>query len=284
VADAALRAGANDRQVDRNHRQHARREIERQAAEEHQEQDGNRAAALEHALVPHAALGVANEGEKVCCAEVAAGAAEHGEVIELGQVGGGVRGPWRRLLGSGRPGRVRFFAATERDAIEQLRRVGIRRNRRGRGNHVERPFHVGGDRCVAQVGVAGLIAQMCGHVDRALRDIRSERQTDPDQELALEHGERLVLPGLCEIDRRRKDDFVPGDAGRDVDAEHGRNQRRVARFVRLRVQSFGERHLQGEADAVPGADRGAFDEGRDFGARAAELCIRSACDRTHREQ
>ena len=101
---------------------------------------------------------------------------------------------------------------------------------------------------------------MRGHVDRALRDVRSERQTDADQELALEHGERLVLPGLREIDRGRKDDFVPGDAGGDVDREHGRNQRRVARLVRLRVQPFGERHLQGDADAAPGADRGAFDE------------------------
>src|SRR4029453_16898000 len=133
VADAALRAGPDDRQVDRNHRQHARREIERQAAEKHQEQDGNRAAALEHALVLHAALGVANEGEEVRCAEVAAGAAEYGEVIELGQVGGGVGGPWRRLLGSGRPWRVRLFAATERDAIEELRRVGIRGERGGGG-------------------------------------------------------------------------------------------------------------------------------------------------------
>ena len=37
-----LGAGADDRQVDRNHRQHARRQVEREAADEHDEEDGER--------------------------------------------------------------------------------------------------------------------------------------------------------------------------------------------------------------------------------------------------
>ena len=46
-----LRAGADDRKVDRDHRQHARREVEREAAEEHEQQDGERPAAFEPALL-----------------------------------------------------------------------------------------------------------------------------------------------------------------------------------------------------------------------------------------
>ena len=43
-----LRSGANDRQVDGNHRQHARREVEREAAEQNEHQDHQRSATLEH--------------------------------------------------------------------------------------------------------------------------------------------------------------------------------------------------------------------------------------------
>ena len=46
-----LRAGADDREVDRDHRQHARREIQRQAAEKDEQQDRERSAALEESLL-----------------------------------------------------------------------------------------------------------------------------------------------------------------------------------------------------------------------------------------
>ena len=49
---AGLGAGADDRQVDRDHRQHARRQVQRQAAQEHNQQDRQRSAAFEQARAP----------------------------------------------------------------------------------------------------------------------------------------------------------------------------------------------------------------------------------------
>ena len=82
-ARAGLRAGADDGDVDRDHRQHARRQVQREAADEHEQQDGERAAALEHAALFHAGFGVADERQEVVDAEVAARRAEDLEAVEF---------------------------------------------------------------------------------------------------------------------------------------------------------------------------------------------------------
>src|SRR5215203_423424 len=58
------RARANDRKVDGDHREHARRQIQREAAEEHEKHDRQRSAPFEPTLPPHALLGVAHEREE----------------------------------------------------------------------------------------------------------------------------------------------------------------------------------------------------------------------------
>ena len=73
-ARPASGAGADDREVDRNHRQHARREVEREAAEEHEQQDRERPAAFEQSLLLDAGLRVSNERQEIVACDVAAGA------------------------------------------------------------------------------------------------------------------------------------------------------------------------------------------------------------------
>jgi hypothetical protein len=78
--------------IARNHRQHARGQVERQAAEQDEQQDRERTVPLEHAALPHAALGVVDELEEIGRALVAAGRAGHLEAVERGEVGGRGRG------------------------------------------------------------------------------------------------------------------------------------------------------------------------------------------------
>ena len=86
AARLRLRAGADDRQVDRDHRQDARRQVQREAAEQHEQQNGERAAPFEQAARLDAGLGVANEREEVGRAEVAARRAGDREAVEEGGV------------------------------------------------------------------------------------------------------------------------------------------------------------------------------------------------------
>ena len=82
MSPARLRAGADDREVDGNHRQHAGREIEREAAEKHQRDDRDRATALEHATARNAGLGVLDEGEELRGVHVAAVRPDHRELVD----------------------------------------------------------------------------------------------------------------------------------------------------------------------------------------------------------
>ena len=70
-----------------NHRQHAGREVEREPAEQDDQQDGERSAAVEKPLRGDALFGVADELEKVAAPDVAAGRAEHVESLEPGDGG-----------------------------------------------------------------------------------------------------------------------------------------------------------------------------------------------------
>ena len=98
AARLRLRAGADDRQVDRNHRQDARRQVEREAAEQHEQQNGERAAAFEHAARLDARFRVANEREKVGRALVSARRAGDREVVEQRRISPPDRRRRRRWL------------------------------------------------------------------------------------------------------------------------------------------------------------------------------------------
>ncbi len=96
----SLRTGADDRQVDGNHRQHARRQVERQAAEKHEREDGERSLAFEEPGLLDAAFGVADELQERVLVHVPAGRAEDIELVEeLDDIG--------RQVAVGRPSRLR---------------------------------------------------------------------------------------------------------------------------------------------------------------------------------
>jgi hypothetical protein len=82
---AGLGAGADDRQVDRHHRQHAGREIEGEAADEDDQQDRQRTTPLQHALLRHAGFGVTHELQEIVGGQVASRGALHAETIEGAQ-------------------------------------------------------------------------------------------------------------------------------------------------------------------------------------------------------
>jgi hypothetical protein len=69
---AGLRAGADDRQVDGNHRQNARRQVEREPADEHQQENRERPAALEQTALMHPVLGVVHLPQELAGAHVPA--------------------------------------------------------------------------------------------------------------------------------------------------------------------------------------------------------------------
>ncbi len=78
----SLRPGADDREVDGNHRQHARRQVQRQAAEKHEREDGERSLAFEEPGLLDSAFGVADELQERILVHVSARRAEHIELVE----------------------------------------------------------------------------------------------------------------------------------------------------------------------------------------------------------
>ena len=94
---AGLRARADDRQVDRDHRQHAGRQVQRQPAEQDDDEDRQRSPAFEQSLLRDALLGVVDELQEVVSAPISAGCRQHGEVVQSRRNGSRVRGRgWRR--------------------------------------------------------------------------------------------------------------------------------------------------------------------------------------------
>ena len=97
-----------------------------------------------------------------------------------------------------------------------------------------------------------LVTKAHRHLERARRNSRRKRELDADRKRPLEHGERLIHTDLLEIDRRRKHHFLHGDAHRRINRQLGRDQIRVARFVRLDVEAFGKADRQRAAQCVTG--------------------------------
>ena len=112
---------------------------------------------------------------------------------------------------------------------------------------VERPLRVGGGRRVAEVRVARLIAQVRAARRSSRRRARARsraarRSRTPLEDRAAADPGRPAS-GRSTAERRSRH----RDAGRRVDGQLGRNQQRIARLVRLGVQPFGQRHLEGDA-------------------------------------
>ena len=284
LARAGLRAGADDGEVDRNHRQHARREVQREAADEHEQQDRDGPAPLEHPLLADAVLGVMDEGEKVAARQVPEGRALFGEAVERRDLGVGRRaglktcpyvriGPEARtrpcvLTASSCGGtaiRSRPCTRAEGDAAEHV----LVRRHRSRTADRERPsrFRARGD--VAHRFVARLVAQPCWHSDLSRPDAGVYLEDDADGELALEHAEWLIGAALLQVGGLRKDDLSDRDAGGQRliggrHRQHDRDQHRVAWRVRVHVVAVRQLHTESDVNLGTWSDRVGFDERRQF--------------------
>ena len=157
-AGAGLRAGADDGEIDRNHRQHAGCQVQSKATEQDERQDGERALALEQAFLNLARFGCMDEPEKVVAPEVATGRAQNAELVEQPD---NITRRRRALYVGRRPdglfARDARRRALERDAGKQL---GV-----SRGECVvtrddrERELGTHGGRQVARGFVAGLVPE-----------------------------------------------------------------------------------------------------------------------------
>jgi hypothetical protein len=78
-----------------------------------------------------------------------------------------------------------------------------------------------------------------------LSSLAGKRELYADRELAIEDEEGLRQTFLREVHGLRKHHFHPGDAGGRLEQQFGGDERRIARLVRLDVQTFGQRDLQG---------------------------------------
>ena len=130
----------------------------------------------------------------------------------------------------------------EGDALEGV--AVLFRNRRVGWHDAERPLRVRGGRRETQLRVARLVAEVSWQSDLARRSFRVDADGHSNRELPLEHGERLLLSHLLEVHGRRVDDLLDADAGRSIDGQNGRDERRVAWRIRLDVEAFGQRHAQ----------------------------------------
>ena len=92
TARAGLNAGADDGEIDRNHRQHAGRQVQRQPADQDEQEDRQRSASFEHPFLFDAVLGVVNEGEKVGRVEIAERGSLQRETVQGSHLVGRHRG------------------------------------------------------------------------------------------------------------------------------------------------------------------------------------------------
>ena len=83
LAGARLRSRADDGEVDRNHRQHARREIQREAAKKHDQQNRERSAAFEEPALFDAGLGVVQLFEEVVAASITSKRSQNRKAVEF---------------------------------------------------------------------------------------------------------------------------------------------------------------------------------------------------------
>ncbi len=95
---------------------------------------------------------------------------------------------------------------------------------------------------------------MRGHLERARRRASSNRDGHAERELARIDRQRLRQAFLLQVDRlwiHRLDD---GHAVGRLDGEDGRDERRIARLMRLDVHPFGQPHAEGEMECLAGFD------------------------------
>ena len=148
----------------------------------------------------------------------------------------------RRMLAAGAGVAAWRFAFAERDRRED--RIGRAGGRPCRPADVERPL--ARRRWTARSRDSRRRPDSAGAAARRScrpAPTRAIASCTPIAERLLEDRERLILAGLLQVGRRREDDLLHRDAGRRVDGQLGRNQQRIARLVRLGVETFGERHL-----------------------------------------
>ena len=221
----------------------------------------------------HAALRVADELQEIRRPEIAALAPQHREAIDARQAIPACRSGRRRGDDDAAGGGSAASAAAAVDASAPARAredLAIdRRDWRRRRDHAQRPRDGHGERREARAVVARLIAEPAAKIERAWRDRRRQRQFDGHHELVREHGQRLALPDLREVDGGRIDDVRHRDAGRGVDRQRGRNQALVARLIRLHVERLGQRHHQGHTCGSAGPDAVGLDDRPQFGAGPA---------------
>jgi hypothetical protein len=146
------------------------------------------------------------------------------------------------------------------------------------------PLHGGLGRRVAESGIARLISKTSWNDQLADGRIGRDRHADIYRELRPQDSERLFLPGLREIGRRRIGNSLHTDPGGRVDREHGRDEVGIPRLVGLHVDLVGKADLDRELSAVTRANPYRFLRGREFRARTLRLRDCDACDRTSQQQ
>ncbi len=99
----------------------------------------------------------------------------------------------------------------------------------------------------------------------------ADGQLHADRELVLEDEQRLRQALLREVDRLREHDLHAGDAGGRLELQLGRDERGIARLVRLDVQALGQRHLERGLDVVPARTRSLSAIGYDLDRDAPQL-------------
>ena len=223
TARSGLRAGADDGQIDRNHRQDARRQVQRQTSEEHQKQNRQRSAALEHALLLHAAFGIPDELQEVGRAQVAAGRAEDRKPVQrrdgIATGRGGSRG--RRVRASAgrhrrrgaegrRCRRARFLTVAKGNGLEHVRMECL--DDGAGGDDRDGPRGLRRDRDVAHRLVTGLVSKAGRDDEIALRGVAGDGHGDADGEIVFEDAEWLVGSALLQVRRCRKDQLRDGHA------------------------------------------------------------------------
>ena len=207
--------------IDRNHRQHARREIERETAKEMSRRIARGPRPSKRPLFLDSGLGVLQKRQELIDLGIS-GRGDEREILQL--LNSVASGRKRALRSRGRRGRCGWRAArSKRDALEH---VGTRSRRGCRGaDNGERPTDFGSLRWKAHLVVAGLIPKAPGNVDGAGRRALSDRELNANGELVLEDGEWLRQAGLLKIGRFGKDKLRDSNTGRRIERELGRDQR-----------------------------------------------------------
>ena len=267
AARTGLRAGADDREIDGNHREHAGRQVEREAAEQHEQRDRDGPTAVEHPALRHAGFGIVNERYEGVGAHVPAGRSTCLELLEQSEVREvrGVRDVAVRWCGDS----GWRLSAAEGDPVDD---VAMRRRRcRSGGNDLQCPGRGGGRRREARRVVAGLITNARGNLEHAGGRVRLDGELDANRKRPLEHRQRLAGAGLFQIDWRGKDNFLHRDAGGRVHRQLRRNEIRIAGLVRLDVVAVGNDDRQRGMDSAAGVDAVGVEQGSDLGFDALQL-------------